>query len=187
MPVTPILPTILFVLGIGFLVANLRVLADFLRFFRLRSRAVLTWPGQKPPYYGLVLGLGVVLGCLVFFKIVIQERPPLDVFGEGMMFVYYAYAVPLSLRIGRGFYEQGIWAESGFVPYSQISGLTWREDDQITLVLVDRMRRLARRLFVPQDCYGAARRLLRDKIATRDIHFRGKSLDLGAHDDRDDV
>jgi len=35
--------------------------------------------------------------------------------------------------------------------------------------------------------YGAARRLLRDKIAAYDIHFAGKSLDLGMHDERDDV
>ena len=35
--------------------------------------------------------------------------------------------------------------------------------------------------------YGAARRLLRDKIAAHDIHFTGKTLDLGVHDERDDV
>ena len=28
---------------------------------------------------------------------------------------------------------------------------------------------------------------LRDKIAAHDIHFTGKSLDLGLHDERDDV
>jgi hypothetical protein len=49
------------------------------------------------------------------------------------------------------------------------------------------MKRLARRLIVPHEHYGAARRVLRDKIATFDIHFTGKALDLGAHDERDDV
>ena len=39
----------------------------------------------------------------------------------------------------------------------------------------------------PHPYYGAARRLLRDKIAAHDIHFTGKTLDLGAHDERDDV
>jgi hypothetical protein len=29
--------------------------------------------------------------------------------------------------------------------------------------------------------------LLRDKIKSYDIHFTGKALDLGAHDERDDV
>jgi hypothetical protein len=64
------------------------------------------------------------------------------VFGESMMLLYYTYALPLSLRIGRGFYEDGIWAESGFIPYSQIGGLTWREEGQVTLVLMYRMRSL---------------------------------------------
>ena len=103
------------------------------------------------------------------------------------MLVYYGYALPLSLKIGRGFYEDGIWADGGFVPYSTIGGLTWREGEQLTLVLIDRMRQFGRKLTVPDSCYGAARRLLRDKIAAHDIHFTGKSLDLGAHDERDDV
>src|SRR4051794_41772841 len=47
---------------------------------------------------------------------------PIDVFGETMMLVYYGYAVPLSLKIGRGFYQDGIWADAGFIPYSRIGG-----------------------------------------------------------------
>jgi hypothetical protein len=135
----------------------------------------------------MLLGLGVILGGLVFYKLAIKKYPPLYVFGEAMMFVYYAYALPLSMRIGTGFYEDGIWAESGFVPYSQIGGLSWREEKEITLVLIYRMRNLARRLVVPERYYGAARRLLRDKIASHDIHFTGKSFDLGVLDDRDVV
>jgi hypothetical protein len=57
----------------------------------------------------------------------------------------------------------------------------------VTLVLIYRMRQLARRLVVPESYYGAARRLLRDKIAAHDIHFTGKSLDLGLHDEREDA
>lgn len=187
MSVDVLLLRVLIVLGAGFLVANLRILFDFVRFLRLRSSALLTWPGRKPPLYGLLLGLGVVLGFLIVYKVWVQRRPPAHVFGEAMMFVYYGYLLPLSLRIGRGFYEQGIWAESGFIPYSQVGGLTWREGDEITLILISRARRLARRLVVPQRHYGAARRLLRDKIAAHAIHFGGKGLDLGAHDARDDV
>lgn len=187
MALTPLLSSLLLVLGVGFLVANLRVLAAFVRFRRLRPTALLTWRGARPPFYGIFLALGVVLGCLVFFKLVVQQRPLTQVFGEGMMFLYYAYAIPLSLRIGRGFYADGIWAESGYMPYSQIGGLSWRDEGPPTLVLIYRMRRLARRLVVPRQHFGAARRLLRDKIAAHDIHFTGKSLDLGEHDERDDV
>jgi hypothetical protein len=50
-----------------------------------------------------------------------------------------------------------------------------------------RMRNFAKRLVVPEPYYAEARRLLREKIATHDIHFTGKTLDLGHHDERDDV
>lgn len=187
MSLTGVLPRILFVLGIGFLVANLRIAFDFIRYFKLRSSAILTWPGKKPPYHGLLLGLGVVLGMLVFIKIVIQRRPAIQVFGEGMMFLYYGYGLPLMQRIGRGFYAEGIWAESGFIPYHHISGVSWREGEEITLVLISRLKQLARRLVVPAVHYAAARRLLRDKIAAHDIHFSGTGLDLGLGDERDHV
>jgi len=182
-----VLPRVLQVLGVGFLVANLLLVWDFIRFRRLRSSALLTWPGPRPPYYGLVLAMAVVLGALIFVKLVVQQRPVVEVFGESMMFVYYGYLLPLTVRIGRGFYQDGIWSESGFVPYSKIGGLTWREGDQVTLVLIPRMRRLAKLLVVPRGHYAAARRLLRDKIAEHAIQFTGRVFDLGGHDERDDV
>jgi hypothetical protein len=182
-----VLPKLLLVLGAGFFVADVRLFLQFLRFQRLRSSALLIWPGRKPPFYRLLLALGAVLSLLIIYKLAFLHMHLLDVFGETMMLVYYAYAVPLSLRIGRGFYEEGIWADAGFIPYSRIGGLTWREGEQLTLVLIYRMRAFARRLVVPEMYYGAARRLLRDKIAAHDIHFTGKPLDLGMHDERDDV
>jgi hypothetical protein len=181
------LPRVLLLLGFGFLVANVRLLFQFVRFLKIRSSALLTWPGRRPPFYGLLLMLGAVLALLIIYKLVVLRQQPAQVFGETMMLVYYCYALPLSLRIGRGFYEEGIWAEGGFMPYSQIGGLTWRVDDKVTLVLMHRMRAFARHLVVPDKYYGAARRVLRDKIAAHDIHFTGKSLDLGVHDERDDV
>ena len=51
----------------------------------------------------------------------------------------------------------------------------------------DVMKDFGRRLTVPESYYGAARRVLRDKIAAHDIHFTGKSLDLSNHDERDVV
>ena len=144
----------------------------------------MTWPSEKPPLYGWLLALGVAAGVLVFVKLVVQQQPPQRAFGEGMMLLYYAYAVPLRLRIGRGLYAGGIWSDSGYVPYSKIGGLSWREGATITLVIIYRLRSLARRLTVPRIHYGEVRRLLRDKIAAHDIHFTGKTLDLGA-DQRD--
>ena len=57
----------------------------------------------------------------------------------------------------------------------------------LTIILWPIMRAFARRLVVPQPYYGAARRLLRDKISAHDIRYTGKTLDLGVHDERDDV
>src|SRR3954466_10862681 len=180
---TTVLPQLLFFLGVGFFVADLRLFFQFLRFQRLRSSALLTWPGPRPPFYGLLLTMGAVLSVLIVYKLTILRLRPVDVFGETMMLVYYGYALPLSLKIGRGFYEDGIWADAGFIPYSRIGGLSWREGqgESGTLVLIYRMRAFARQLAVPHTHYGAARRLLRDKIAAHAIHFTGKPLDLGMH------
>jgi hypothetical protein len=175
----------LIVLGAGFLVANARLILEYVKFRRRSRAALLVWPSPKPPYYGTALGLGVVLGFLVFYKLVVLHR---QVFGEGMMFLYYGYLVPLTLRIRRGFYEDGIWTDTGFVPYHEIGGITWREGEhQATLIVISRLRNLARRLAVPLDQYAAARRLLRDKISKHELQFTGTGLDLGGHDEREDV
>ena len=167
------------VLGAGFLVANLWLVGQFVRSFRYRSRALVTWPGRRPSHYGFFLGLGVVFAVLVVVKLFVQGRPPVDAFGELMMLLYYGYLWPMSFRIGRGLYENGIWAESGFIPYRAIGGLSWREEPDLTLVLISRLQRLARSLFVPRRHYAEVRRVLRDKIASHDIDFAEKSLDLG--------
>jgi hypothetical protein len=105
------------------------------------------------------------------------------------MFLYYAYFFPMSLTIGRGFYEDGIWAETSFIPYHEVGGISWREGEhQVTLIVISRAAQLLHaRLHVPGDKYGAARRLLRDKISEHAIHFTGTGLDLGAHDERDEA
>ena len=185
MNVQRLLTGVLLLLGAGFLIANARLILEYVRFLRRRPGALLVWPGPKPPYYGLALAIGVMLGVLVFYKLVYLRQ---QAFGEIMMFAYYAYLLPLSRRIGRGFYEDGIWADSSFIPFNEIGGLTWRESEQgVTLVIISRLRTLARVLRVPIDKYSAARRLLRDKIGEHAIHFTGTGLDLGAHDERDEA
>ena len=188
-------PQLLLLLGIGFLVANVRAGLDALRFLRRRSSALLTWRGPRPRYYGMQLALGVVLGLLLAYDIlnVMRSEPEFrgrfapQLFGISMMFVYYGYLVPLSRRIARGFYADGIWSETGFVPYWRIGAVSWREGEEIALVIVSRLRSLARRLIVPGVHYGAARRLLREKIAAHDIQLLHTGLELGAHDEIDDV
>lgn len=182
-----LLPYVLLALGVGFLIANVRVFADVVRFRRRRREAVLIWPGPPPPYYGLVLFLGVTLGLLLMVKVLFLPYSFKSLFGEAMMFVYFGYAVPLSRGIRRGFYGDGVWAENGFIPYHQIGGIAWRDGEPMVLLLISRFKEMARPLLVPNAYYGAVRRVLRDKIVEHDIMFSGDTLDLGGHDEREDV
>lgn len=181
------LSQVLFVFGVGFFFANLKVIVDLIRFRLRRSAAILTWQNPKPPLYGFSLGLGVVLGVLLAFKLLVQHRSFDQLFGETMMFVYYGYSLPLSTRIARGFYRDGVWSDTGFMAWKQISAVSWREEGAVTLILISRLRHIARRLHVPGDLYGQARRLLRDKVKAHDIHIGGTGLDLGARDEADAV
>lgn len=174
----------LIMLGGGFFFANTRLLLDYMRFKRRRSSAMLVWPSPPPPFYRLTVILGVATGILVFVKLFVVHR---QAFGEIMMFVYFGYLLPLSRRIGRGFYADGIWADTQFIPYTEVGGVTWREGEHsVSLIVISRLKNLARRLAVPPEHYGEARRLLRDKIGHHEIQF-GTGLDLGVHDERDDA
>ncbi|MGH9809396.1 MAG: hypothetical protein ACRD9W_19450 [Terriglobia bacterium] len=179
------LTAFLVVLGICFLGATTKLLLEYIRFRRLRRGALLTWAMPKPANHVVMLGLGVALGLLVVYKLFFSHQ---QAFGETMMFLYYVCVLPLSWRIQRGFYEDGIWADGSFIPYNEVGGITWREGEhQVTLIVISRLRNLARRLHVPGDKYGAARRILRDKIGEHTIQFAGTGLDLSGHDERDDA
>jgi hypothetical protein len=182
-----LLPQALFLFGVGFLAANLKLLRDLVRFRRRKRHALLTWQGSKPRHYGFMLGLGVVLGLLLVFRILVQRRGPAQLFGEAMMFVYYGYVFPLSTRIARGFYEDGVWADSGFMPWAQISAVSWKEEGGVTLILISQIRSIARRLQVPGHLYGQARRVLRDRVKAHDIHIGGAGLQLGSREEQDAV
>jgi hypothetical protein len=182
-----LLPRVLFLFGIGFLAANIKIIADLLSFRVRRRSALLIWQVPKPRFYGFSLGLGVLLGFLLAFKFFVQHRPPNQLFGEAMMFLYYGYALPLSTRIARGFYRDGVWADSGFMRWAQIAAVSWKEEGTVALILISRFRQIARRLEVPGDLYGQARRLLRDRVKAHDVRIGGAGLDLGSRDEADAV
>ena len=194
-----LLPQILLVLGVGFLIANVRVSVELARWMRRRRTALIVWPAKKPPYYGLSLGIGVMLGLLILLKayLALGQATALGdwfrvfgrrAFGELMMFVYFGYMLPLSTRITRGLYADGIWTDTGFMPYHEIGGITWRDGEPPTLVIISRLATLARRLEVPLRALGEVRRILRDKISSHAITMdEGPGLHLGARDARDSV
>ena len=183
-----LLPRILFFFGVGFFVANVWVILDLVRYQIRKRTALLVWENPKPPYYGFTLALGAMLGLLLTFKLFVQHRSVPSVFGETMMFIYYGYTFPLSTRILRGFYRDGVWSDTGFLKWGQISAVSWKEEEgKVILLLVSHFRNIARRLQVPGQLYGQARKLLREKIKAQDIHIGGAGLDLGSRDDADAV
>ena len=176
----------LFLFGVGFLGANLKVGADLLRYRRLRRDALLVWRRARQPQYHLNLLLGVIQGLLLASFLLLQ-RPPQQLFGLAMMFIYFGCATPLSAGIARGFYREGVWSDSGFVRWEHISGVAWREDGPVTLLLTSHIRSIARRLQVPGHLYGQARKLLREKVSSHDLNLTSSGLDLGSRDERDAV
>jgi hypothetical protein len=57
----------------------------------------------------------------------------------------------------------------------------------MTLVLISRSRKVARRLIVPGRLYGEARRVLLDRIKAHDVHIGGTGLDLGSRGETDSI
>ncbi len=174
-------------LGSFVLALNVVLGARLLRAWALRRTAVLTWEAPRPPYYGLTLLIGVVFGGLVLVEVFVLRRAFGYWFFDLMMLIFYGYLTPLGARVRRGFYEGGVWADTRFVPYGRIGGLGWRDQQGVVLLIVPRGTRSVARLAVPQRFYAEARRLLRDRLSEHRIHFSAPSLDLGAHDARDDV
>ena len=180
------LGTLLFLFGVGFLAANLVTAWVCIQDWRRRRRAVLAWRMPPPRFAAVPVLISVSLAFLIVYKLVILEWAVGRLFGEAMMLAYYGYLYPLSLRLSRGFYEQGIRLDRGFVRWQDITGLTWHQEGTPVLVVAHRHRQ-AGRLTVPLDQFGAARRILHDRIAAHQIHFTPGPLDLGGHDERQDV
>jgi hypothetical protein len=185
--VTDPLNSLLFVLGVGFLGANLLVLQSALRSFRLRRESVLTWQLPRPRLYLVSLAVAVGLGVVILYKTTVLHWPLWRVFGEAMMIGYYGAAFPWSLRIRRGIYASGLWMDRGFVRWTDIGGARWRDDPGPTLIAVARGRPKAWRLAVPATHYAEARRLLRDHVTSHDLRLDGVGLHLGGHDEREDL
>jgi hypothetical protein len=178
---------LLFLFGVGFLVANLGGLARQVQYWRRRRTALLTWRGRRPPFYRMQIGIGIALGLLFLFDLLAHPGAVEQIFGVGMMCLYYAGIVPLSTRIERGFYRDGVWTDRRFVRYGSVGAMTWREEPEPVLVLAFRKGQSAARLGVPGHLFGAVRRLLRDLIARHDLSLGDTGLHLGLRDERDDA
>jgi len=178
---------LLLLFGVGFLVANLLGLAEQVQYWRRRRTALLTWPGRRPPFFLMQVGIGAALALLFLFDLLVRPTAVEQIFGVGMMCLYYAAIVPLSARIERGFYRDGVWSDRRFLRYQAIGAISWRHEPDPVLVLASRKGQSAARLSVPGHSLGAVRRLLRDLITRHDISLGDTGLRLGLRDERDDA
>src|SRR4029079_14215540 len=179
-------PRLLLLFGVGFLVANLKLGFELLRYHPAKRSALLVWPRPKPRYYAMSVLIGVILGLLLAAEILLK-RPVYSLFGEAMMFIYYICLFPLATRIARGFYQDGVWSDTGFMPWSQISAVSWRDEGSVTLMLISTGTRFACRLELPGAQYGEARRVLLDRVKAHDIHIGGAGLNLGTREEGDSI
>src|SRR5258708_27233301 len=90
-----LLPRILYAIGAAFLLINLQVFYQYVRFRRIQATALLTRGAPRPPLYPLFLWVGAVLAALVFYKPPVLRLHPKYVFVQPVMLRYYVSARPL--------------------------------------------------------------------------------------------
>ena len=158
------LTVVLVGIGVYFSVLLARGLAGYLRFRRMRTSAVLTWPARRSFHFAL--GLGAVSLAVAILNTSL-DRPFAHLYGQYATAAYFILMVPLSSRIRLGLYRDGIWADTGFLPYARIGRMAFREGPEIVLLLLQRGAARAFRLVVPAEEYGAVRKVLEEKIRER--------------------
>jgi hypothetical protein len=163
--------------GIYFSVLVVRGLLGYLRFRRVRPTALLTWPGRPPSHFRFLLGLGVLSLVLTVINGYLN-RPFHHVYGLAVMALYFMLMVPLSARIDLGLYRDGVWADTGFLPYAKIKRIAFDEGREIVLRLLARGRSGAVVLPIPRDEYGAVRKILDEKIRERAVNMEEGILPL---------
>lgn len=165
-------------LAVYFTVLLVRGLLGYQRFRAVRPTAVLTWPTARPPHFLFLLGLGVLsMGVAVLNAAV--GRPFHHVYSQAVMAAYFIGMVPLSRRIHLGLYRDGVWADTGFLPYANIARMAFRETPDLVLILLPRGKSGSFRLPVPPDNYGAVRKLLEEKIRAQVLNVEQGILGLG--------
>jgi len=163
-PVNSLAVTVALVgVGVYFSVAIVLRLVAYLRFRRERGEALATWPARRPPILPLLTLLGGVALALAAWGVA-AGRPAVHVWSQASTALYFLALVPLTFRIPRGLYQNGVWADRGFLRYDEVGRLAFLEEPEIVLVLLRRGTRAgAYRLQVPPAEYGGVRKLLSER------------------------
>jgi hypothetical protein len=172
-----VLTLVLLALGLYFSVLLVRGLLGYRRFRRVQPTALATWPVPRPAHFGLLLLLGVVAALVALLNALLQ-RPAHHVVAQALMALYFIVMVPLAARIRLGFYRDGVWADAGFLAYKDIGRMAFRETPQIMLILLPRHGSGSFRLPVPPEEYGAARKILAEKVRAHALEVEPAILGL---------
>jgi hypothetical protein len=169
------LTVVLVGIGVYFSVLLARGLAGYLRFRRMQPTAVVTWRGRRSTHFAIVLGVVSLAVALLNTSL---NRPFLHLWGQYATAAYFILMVPLSARIRLGLYRDGIWADTGFLPYARIGRMAFREGSEIVLILLQRGAARAFRLSVPPEEYGAVRKVIEEKIRAHEVNVEAGILGL---------
>lgn len=146
--------------SVYFSLMTLRAARLLWRFSRLRPTALVSWVAPAPLWRPYLMGLGFLAAALA---VILWERPFVEFYSQAVMAFYFILVVPALGRIRLGLYRDGVWTETGFVRWSEISRVGFKEQPEIVLVVVDRHSGAGYRLGVPAGEYGAVRRLLQEQ------------------------
>ena len=171
------LSAVLLGLGVYFSVLLIRGMRGYLLFRKVRPTALLTWPVPRSAQLPFLLALGVVATGVTALNAYL-DRPLHHVLSQALMAAYFIGMVPLCRRIRLGFYDEGVWADTGFLPYANIGRIAFRESPEIVLILLPRGRSGSFRLPVPPEEYGAVRKVLEEKIRARVVNIEAGILGL---------
>lgn len=157
-----VLTVVLTSLVVYFSVMVARGVSRYVLFRRVRPTALLTWAVPPPAHFRALIMLGLVSAALAVLNGYLG-RPAHHVLAQALIAVYFVLTVPLLTGIPLGLYRDGVWAETGFVPYRKIGRMAFRETPEIVLILLPRGRSRPLRLPVPPEEYGAVRKVLEQK------------------------
>jgi hypothetical protein len=157
-------------LGIYFCLLWLQGLRGYRLSRRLRDTALATWPPPRPRHARRLLLLGVAAGVATLLNVAMR-RPLHHAAAQAVMAAYFVWLAPRLARIPLGFYRDGVWADAGFLPWSDIRRLAFRETPDLVLVLLSRRGARSFRLPVPPGEYGQARKILDDMVRARALQL----------------
>jgi hypothetical protein len=90
--------------------------------------------GQVP----FLLALGVVAAAVTALNAYLA-RLSITV-SQALMAAYFIWMMPLCQSIRVGFYDEGVWADAGFLRYTKIGRIAFRETPEIVRILLPRGR-----------------------------------------------